>query len=78
MYTIDFIFFMSCHYLILGKNKTNIIPLFSQQFYDLLNADGAAKAALQFRALTIFAPTNQAFQRYPSLKANVLYHISKY
>lgn len=40
--------------------------------------DAAAKAGLDFRALTVFAPTNQAFQRYPDIKANVLYHMSKF
>lgn len=47
------------------------------QFAELLERDGAAMASLEYRTATVFAPTNQAFQRYPELKANVLYHISK-
>lgn len=54
-----------------------IFSPFHKQFADLLERDGAAKASLQFRRATVFAPTNQAFQRYPDLKVNVLYHISK-
>jgi uncharacterized surface protein with fasciclin (FAS1) repeats len=34
-------------------------------------------ASIQYRSATVFAPTNQAFQRNPDIKANVLYHISK-
>lgn len=55
----------------------SILSPFHTQFADLLERDGAAKASLQFRRATVFAPTNQAFQRYPDLKVNVLYHISK-
>jgi hypothetical protein len=47
------------------------------QFADLIERDGAAKATLEYRSATVFAPTNQAFQRYPDLKVNVLYHMSK-
>ncbi|KAG5673151.1 hypothetical protein PVAND_003219 [Polypedilum vanderplanki] len=46
------------------------------QFADLLERDGAAKSALDYRSATIFAPTNQAFQRYPDMKANIQYHIT--
>jgi uncharacterized surface protein with fasciclin (FAS1) repeats len=47
------------------------------QFADLLERDGAAMASLEYRGATVFAPTNQAFQRYPDMKANILYHISE-
>lgn len=43
----------------------------------MLERDGAATAALKYRAVTVFAPTNQAFQRYPDMKISVLYHMSK-
>lgn len=46
------------------------------QFYDLIERNPIAAAALKLRALTIFAPTNQAFQRYLGNKTVVLYHIS--
>lgn len=46
------------------------------QFYDLIERNPIASAALKLRALTIFAPTNQAFQRYLGNKTVVLYHIS--
>ncbi|CRK94485.1 CLUMA_CG007991, isoform A, partial [Clunio marinus] len=46
------------------------------QFYDLILRDGPANATLQYRAVTVFAPTNQAFQRYPDLKIHVLYHMT--
>ncbi|KAL1376425.1 hypothetical protein pipiens_016901, partial [Culex pipiens pipiens] len=45
-------------------------------FYDLIERNPIASAALKLRALTIFAPTNQAFQRYLGNKTVVLYHIS--
>ncbi|XP_055593864.1 fasciclin-1 isoform X2 [Uranotaenia lowii] len=46
------------------------------QFYDLIQGNPIASAALKLRALTIFAPTNQAFQRYQGNRTIVLYHIS--
>ncbi|CAH1730246.1 unnamed protein product [Chironomus riparius] len=45
------------------------------QFADLVERDPGIVSLFKYRSLTIFAPTNQAFQRYPDLKANVLYHI---
>ncbi|CAO1432098.1 unnamed protein product [Diamesa tonsa] len=45
------------------------------KFYDLLERNPAAVATLQFRSLTLFAPTNEAFQRYGDAKTNVLYHM---
>lgn len=58
------------HYL----SSSLFVPL---QFYDMLVNDAAAKAALDFRSVTVFAPTNQAYQRYPDTRGNVLYHMSK-
>lgn len=46
------------------------------QFYDLIERNEIAFSALKLRALTIFAPTNQAFQRYLGNRTVVLYHIS--
>ncbi|XP_055525593.1 fasciclin-1 isoform X2 [Wyeomyia smithii] len=46
------------------------------QFYALIEQNPVASAALKLRAVTIFAPTNQAFQRYLGNKTVVLYHIS--
>jgi len=48
------------------------------QFADLVERDAGIVSLFMYRSLTIFAPTNQAFQRYPDLKANVLYHIREY
>ena len=48
------------------------------QFADLVERDPGIVSLFKYRSLTIFAPTNQAFQRYPDLKANVLYHIREY
>ncbi|XP_063703463.1 fasciclin-1 isoform X2 [Culicoides brevitarsis] len=45
------------------------------QFYSLLERNPIALATLRYRPLTIFAPTNQAFQRFKG-NTSVLYHIS--
>ncbi|XP_055716289.1 fasciclin-1-like [Phlebotomus papatasi] len=45
------------------------------QFYSLLERNQIANTALNFRALTLFAPTNKAFQRYFGNKTYVLYHM---
>lgn len=46
------------------------------QFYDLTERNPVASANLKLRSLTIFAPTNQAFQRYLGNKTLVQYHMS--
>ncbi|XP_055615334.1 LOW QUALITY PROTEIN: fasciclin-1-like [Toxorhynchites rutilus septentrionalis] len=46
------------------------------QFYDLIERNPIASAALKLRAVTVFAPTNLAFQHYTGNKTVVLYHIS--
>uniref|UniRef100_U5EXZ7 Putative fasciclin 1 n=1 Tax=Corethrella appendiculata TaxID=1370023 RepID=U5EXZ7_9DIPT len=46
------------------------------QFYDLLERSKAAMSSLEYRSCTLFAPTNQAFQRYAGNRTNVLYHLS--
>ena len=46
------------------------------QFYDLLERNEAATSTLKHRAVTLFAPTNQAFQRYQGNRTNVLYHMT--
>lgn len=51
--------------------------LFSLQFFDLIERNPIASSNLKLRALTIFAPTNQAFQRYLGNKTLVQYHMCK-
>lgn len=46
------------------------------QFFDLTERNPVASANLKLRSLTIFAPTNQAFQRYLGNKTLVQYHMS--
>ncbi|XP_062536830.1 fasciclin-1 isoform X2 [Armigeres subalbatus] len=46
------------------------------QFFDLIERNPIASANLKLRSLTIFAPTNQAFQRYLGNKTSVQYHMS--
>nr|XP_029717638.1 fasciclin-1-like isoform X2 [Aedes albopictus] len=46
------------------------------QFFDLIERNPIASSNLKLRALTIFAPTNQAFQRYLGNKTLVQYHMS--
>ncbi|XP_016977798.1 fasciclin-1 isoform X2 [Drosophila rhopaloa] len=46
------------------------------QFYSLLESDPIANSTLSLRSCTIFVPTNEAFQRYKSKTAHVLYHIT--
>ncbi|XP_017039638.1 fasciclin-1 isoform X3 [Drosophila ficusphila] len=46
------------------------------QFYSLLESDLVANSTLALRSCTIFVPTNEAFQRYKSKTAHVLYHIT--
>uniref|UniRef100_A0ABD2VU11 FAS1 domain-containing protein n=1 Tax=Trichogramma kaykai TaxID=54128 RepID=A0ABD2VU11_9HYME len=55
---------------------TSCFELF--QFYQLLESNPIANSTLMHRHVTVFAPTNQAFQRYHGSTENnlVLYHIS--
>ncbi|KQS38912.1 fasciclin-1 isoform X6 [Drosophila erecta] len=46
------------------------------QFYSLLESNQIANSTLSLRSCTIFVPTNEAFQRYKSKTAHVLYHIT--
>ncbi|XP_017076488.1 fasciclin-1 isoform X2 [Drosophila eugracilis] len=46
------------------------------QFYSLLESNQIANSTLTLRSCTIFVPTNEAFQRYKSKTAHVLYHIT--
>ncbi|XP_078040746.1 fasciclin 1 Fas1 domain-containing isoform X2 [Augochlora pura] len=47
------------------------------QFYHLLEASHVANFTLMYRHVTVFAPTNRAFQKYNgTLKNLVLYHMS--
>jgi len=48
------------------------------QFYSLLESNQIANSTLSLRSCTIFVPTNEAFQRYKSKTAHVLYHISEF
>lgn len=53
--------------------------LFSFQFYSLLERNKVAMSNFELRALTVFAPTNQAFQKYgDGSVANVMYHMCKF
>ncbi|XP_020288792.1 fasciclin-1 [Pseudomyrmex gracilis] len=51
---------------------------FLLQFYQLLEASQVANTTLAYRHVTVFAPTNRAFQKYSegSTKNLVLYHMS--
>ncbi|KYQ53713.1 Fasciclin-1 [Trachymyrmex zeteki] len=50
---------------------------FLLQFYQLLEASQVANTTLTYRHVTVFAPTNRAFQKYNgSTKNLVLYHMS--
>lgn len=40
------------------------ILLIHLQFYDRLERDGAAKATLEYRSVTVFAPTNKGDSSY--------------
>ncbi|XP_043488179.1 fasciclin-1 isoform X2 [Polistes fuscatus] len=47
------------------------------QFYQLLETSQVANNTLMYRHVTVFAPTNRAFQKYNGSKSNlVLYHMS--
>ncbi|XP_037707429.1 fasciclin-1 isoform X5 [Drosophila subpulchrella] len=46
------------------------------RFYSLLESNQIANSTLSLRSCTIFVPTNEAFQRYKSKTAHVLYHIT--
>nr|XP_050866123.1 fasciclin-1 isoform X4 [Vespula vulgaris] len=47
------------------------------QFYQLLETSQVANNTLTYRHVTVFAPTNRAFQKYNGSKSNlVLYHMS--
>lgn len=49
------------------------------QFYHLLESNQVANNTLMFAQVTVFAPTNKAFQKYPgSTDGLVLYHMSNY
>lgn len=50
------------------------------QFLSLLERNVVANTSLQYRQMTLFAPTNQAFQKYNGEMDDslVLYHICKY
>lgn len=54
------------------------ILFFSLQFYDLIERNKIAMSNLQLRSLTIFAPTNEAFQKYNGSPVQVQYHMCKY
>lgn len=51
------------------------------QFYNLLETNQAANGTLMYRGVTVFAPTNYAFQKYKATNQDpnlVLYHMCKY
>jgi uncharacterized surface protein with fasciclin (FAS1) repeats len=48
------------------------------QFYSLLESSVVANFTLEYRQVTLFAPTNLAFQKYTGSKDDlILYHMSK-
>jgi uncharacterized surface protein with fasciclin (FAS1) repeats len=48
------------------------------QFYSLLENSVIANITLEYRQVTVFAPTNLAFQKYTGIKDDlILYHMSK-
>lgn len=46
------------------------------EFYSLIEADEIAQIAIRLRGLTIFAPTNDVFQRYKDITPSVLYYFT--
>lgn len=50
----------------------------SLQFYDLIERNQIAMSNLKLRSLTIFAPTNEAFQKYTGSSVQVQYHMCKF
>lgn len=63
-------------YCLTIDTKTNIKFLF--QFYDLIERNNIAKSNLDLRSVTVFAPTNEAFQKYQNTnQVQVLYHMCK-
>lgn len=59
------------------ENIPNRIIHPSLQFYSMIQSNPVAEATLKLRPLTMFAPTNRAFQSFGNNKTNVLYHICK-
>lgn len=55
----------------------NIFFFVSFQFYDYIEKNKIAMSNLELRALTMFAPTNEAFQKYKGNTTHVQYHMSK-
>ncbi|GAB0092810.1 fasciclin-1 [Sergentomyia squamirostris] len=66
--------------LTLGKNATLEERIRDDsdlsQFYSLLERNQVAMSSLKYRSLTLFAPTNEAFQRFSGNTTHVLYHMS--
>ncbi|KQS38924.1 uncharacterized protein Dere_GG21753, isoform P [Drosophila erecta] len=56
-----------------AKSLRRLMPV---RFYSLLESNQIANSTLSLRSCTIFVPTNEAFQRYKSKTAHVLYHIT--
>ncbi|KPU79666.1 uncharacterized protein Dana_GF17065, isoform E [Drosophila ananassae] len=56
-----------------AKSLRRLMPV---RFYSLLESNAIANSTLSLRSCTIFVPTNEAFQRYKSKTAHVLYHIT--
>lgn len=62
----------------LWKKKKKNTFVFLLQFYQLLEASQVANTTLTYRHVTVFAPTNRAFQKYNGTTKNlVLYHMCK-
>lgn len=61
-----------------------LIVFYLLQFYSMLHRNDIANMSLRLKKVTIFAPTNEAFQRYKTPyddeldKELVLYHMSKF
>ncbi|XP_052749257.1 fasciclin-1 [Galleria mellonella] len=75
--------FVMCIGIIAAERKITIADKLREdsdlsQFLSLLERNAVANTSLQYRQLTMFAPTNEAFQRYNGEMDDslVLYHIS--
>ncbi|KAL4707897.1 hypothetical protein ACJJTC_013688 [Scirpophaga incertulas] len=75
--------FVMCVTLVAAERKATIAEKLREdadlsQFLALLERNAVANTSLQYRQLTMFAPTNEAFQRYNGEMDDslVLYHIS--
>lgn len=68
-------------FLSINNGYSDFICFICLQFYHLLQHNEAAKSTIEHRGVTVFAPTNRAFQKYAVSNDHgdlVLYHMCKY